>query len=118
MKTRTPRRVRPTVRAAGVVDAAASASDGEPETEESAIVAEIAARKGPAVGQDRLGKLLGTQAGALCEDTVEPLLPVQIPVPSGLHDAVRVEDEGRAGLELGALGLVVLIRLDAEGEPA
>ena len=53
-----------------------------------------------------------------CEQGVEPLIAVGLPVPPGLDHAVRVEDERTSSGKLLAQLVVALPGVDSEREPA
>src|SRR5262249_1756590 len=86
--------------------------------DDRAVVAELATGERAAVGKHGSGQRLRRQSGPLAQGRVEALGPVQLAAGPRLDDAVGVEHDGRARLELRADLLVHLAVVDAEREAA
>src|SRR5215213_345872 len=86
--------------------------------DDRAIVAQIAAAEGAAVGDHRRRQLLRRKTPVTLEHRIEPLDAIQLGPPPLFDDAVGVEDERRSRLEPVPYLLVALAGLDAEWQPA
>src|SRR5207249_9829045 len=67
--------------------------------DDRAIVAQLAADEAAALVQHDLGEGFCRQPVLPSEEGVQALLAVQLPCPTRLDDAVRVQDDSRARLE-------------------